>query len=60
MVAVLRRHFKSKDVDKNGYLDIDEFEECLKIMGIKDPPEEDLVYLKKHLDTDGMCMVVFK
>jgi len=47
--------FRRKDKDGNGELNAEELEECLLLCGIT-PTAEDIVFLKKHFDSNGMLI----
>ena len=50
--AVLKEILRSKDRDNKGYVNIDELGECLEAFGFS-PDDEDLEFLKKHMDDNG-------
>ena len=58
-VTDLRDILKSYDRDESGYIDVDELGEILPCLGLM-PTDDDLVFLKKHFDTNGnvFCHIV--
>ena len=47
---------KSKDNGDKGYVTIDELADCLQALGFM-PDDEDVEFLVKHMDDDGMIML---
>ena len=58
--AVLYQILKSKSKNENGdAIDIEDLEECLGALGFS-PDDEDLDFLKKHLDDNSTCFIYNK
>ena len=51
--TVLKEILRSKDRDNKGYVNIEELGDCLEAFGFN-PDYEDLEFLKKHMDDNGM------
>ena len=55
--VVLSDILRSKSKEENGNtIDIEDLEECLKALGFS-PDDEDVEFLKKHLDDNSKCWV---
>ena len=51
--SVLRSIFEKKDKDNSGSIEAKELGKCLRVIGFS-PTKEDVEFLVKHFDTNGM------
>ena len=54
LVPVITDILHSKSKEGNGVIDIEELGDCLEAFGF-DPDDEDVEFLKKHFDDNGVC-----